>query len=203
MKKFLLILLIALAPVAAFSNESQAVVKTEKNQRPDLNSDVADILSEKTAAPEIKLKNGKKLSEKSKKNKVEVASPQVDEAKIEPFNFEKLFSEAEKYFKAAKAWNKLKCEPKTGFICTKWECVKRDVKSTITLDKKAETITRCDVNECETFEAEFKQTGAFFNVQSEGPVGTLIRVLGDSRYKEVSTVGLDAYIANGNCEVIE
>jgi hypothetical protein len=70
------------------------------------------------------------------------------------------------------------------------------------LDKKKETITRCDGKMCESFGAEFKQTGVFFNIQTEGPIGTLIRVLGDNRYKEITTVGLDAYIANGNCEVV-
>jgi hypothetical protein len=122
--------------------------------------------------------------------------------KIEPFDFAKLFNDAETYFKAAKAWEKLKCEPKSGFICTKHECPKRNIKAFLVLDKKAETITRCEGENCETFPAEFKQTGVYFNIQTSGPVGTLIRILGDSRYKEITTVGLDAYIANGNCEVI-
>ncbi len=126
----------------------------------------------------------------------------LEETKIKPFDFPKLFSEAETYFKAAKAWQKLRCEPKTGFICTKRECNKRDTAAFLVLDKKAKTITRCEKDLCETFSAEFNQTGVFYNVQSEGPIGTLIRVLGDSRYKEITTVGLDAYIANGNCQPI-
>ena len=126
----------------------------------------------------------------------------IEETKIQPFDFQKLFSEAEIYFKAAKAWGKLRCEPKTGFICTKRECNKRDAKAYLILDKSKKTITRCEDEACESFAAEFKQTGVFFNIQSEGPIGTLIRVLGDSRYKEITTVGLDAYIANGNCEIL-
>lgn len=121
---------------------------------------------------------------------------------IQPFNFSKLFSEAENYFKAAKAWEVIKCEPKSGFICTKHECVKRNIKATVTLDKKHKTITRCEGKNCETFEAAFNQTGVYVNVQTQGPIGTLIRILGDSRYKEITTIGLDAYIANGNCEVV-
>jgi hypothetical protein len=76
------------------------------------------------------------------------------------------------------------------------------MKAQVILDKKKETITRCEGKNCETFPAKFNQTGVFVNVQTEGPVGTLIRILGDSRYKEITTVGLDAYIANGNCEVV-
>ena len=132
------------------------------------------------------------LGSKKKDNREEIA----------PLDFAKLFSEAEGYFKAAKAWNKIKCEPKTGFICTKHECKKRDIKSTIILDKKAKTVTRCEKENCESFEAEFDQTGVFYNIQTKGPIGTLIRVLGDSRYKEVSTVALDAYVANGECVVV-
>ncbi len=122
--------------------------------------------------------------------------------KIPPFDFKKLYDEAEAYFRASKAWMKLKCEPKSGFICTKRECPKRDIKAVLILDKKKESISRCEGKVCETFPAKFNQTGVFFNIQTEGPVGTLIRVLGDSRYKEITTVGLDAYIANGECNVV-
>ena len=122
--------------------------------------------------------------------------------KIPPFDFQKLYDEAEAYFKASKAWKVLKCQPKSGFVCTKRECLKRDIKAFLILDKKKKTISRCEGKICENFPAEFNQTGVFFNIQTEGPIGTLIRTLGDSRYKEVTTVGLDAYIANGECVVI-
>jgi hypothetical protein len=146
---------------------------------------------------QIKPSEGVKITESSDEKK-----DMFEEMKIAPFDFQKIFSEAENYYKAAKAWNKLKCQPKSGFVCTKRECPKREVKAYLLLDKEAETITRCEDKICETFSAEFKQTGVFYNVQSEGPIGTLIRILGDSRYKEITTVGLDAYIANGNCEVV-
>jgi len=129
-------------------------------------------------------------------------SNSIADGEIKPFDFQKIYQEAEVYYKAAKSWEKLKCEPKSGFLCTKKECPKRDIKAYLILDKKAKTIARCEGETCETFPAEFKQTGVFFNVQTEGPIGTLVRILGNSRYKEITTVGLDAYIANGNCEVI-
>ena len=152
------------------------------------------LISSSSFAKEGQIKIGSILDKKSAKND--------EDTSIKKFDFQKVFDEAEGYFKASKAWKKLKCEPKTGFICTKKECVKRSAKITLTLDKKEKTITRCEGKYCETFPGEFKQTGVFFNIQTEGPVGTLIRVLGDSRYKEITTVGLDAYIANGNCEVV-
>lgn len=126
----------------------------------------------------------------------------IPSGNLEKFDFQKVFADAEDYFKAAKAWKKLKCEPKSGFLCTKTECLKRDIKTTLTLDKEEKTIMRCEGKNCEQFPAEFRQTGVFYNIQAEGPIGTLIRVLGNNRYKEITTVGLDAYIANGNCEEI-
>jgi hypothetical protein len=126
-----------------------------------------------------------------------------DREGLEKFDFDKLFQNAERYYKDAKAWQKIKCEPKSGFICTKHTCDKRAAEYFVILDKKAGTVTRCDKeNNCESFEAEFEQTGVFFNIQAKGPIGTLIRVLGDYRYKEITTVGLDAYIANGECLVV-
>ncbi|MBM3579620.1 MAG: hypothetical protein FJX34_02460 [Alphaproteobacteria bacterium] len=125
------------------------------------------------------------------------------DSEIKPFEFDKLFADAEKYYKSAKAWNKIKCQPKTGFLCNKHECNKRDIEATLVLDKKDKTVTRCEGKNCETFEAEFEQTGVYFNIQTKGPVGTLIRVLGDSRYKEITTVALDAYVANGECVISE
>lgn len=121
---------------------------------------------------------------------------------IKSFDFNKIFSDAEKYYKQAKSWKKLKCEPKSGFVCTKHECKKREVKAYVILDKNKKIISRCESGECENFPAEFEQAGVYFNIQTKGPIGTLIRVLGDSRYKEITTVALDAYIANGNCDII-
>jgi len=136
----------------------------------------------------------KEIDLKNKIKNTELNTKKSDSREgIQEIDFKKLFTDAETYFNSAKAWKKLKCSPKSGFICTKHECKKREIKSFLVLDKE---------NNCERFKAEFEQTGVYFNVQTSGPVGTLIRILGDSRFKEISTVGLDAYIANGNCEVI-
>ena len=136
------------------------------------------------------------------KNKKPKTSLEEDVPALQDTDLSKIFAEAEKYYKAGKSWQKLKCEPKSGFICSKRECPKREVFTHLILDKKVGTIMRCEKNICESYPAEFRQTGVFTNIQTQGPTGTLIRILGDSRYKEITTVGLDAYIANGNCEVI-
>lgn len=152
----------------------------------------SELASEKPLKTDKELKIHQTISKDVKLDKKE---------KVEGTDLTKVFEEAERYFNAAKAWKKLKCEPKSGFICTKRECAKRDTSTYLILDKERKTISRCEGKVCESIAATFRQTGVFFNVQSEGPSGTLIRILGDSRYKEITTVGLDAYIANGNCEV--
>ncbi len=126
-----------------------------------------------------------------------------DREDLHKFDFDKLFSDAEKYYKDAKAWKKIKCEPKSGFICTKHECKEREAGGFIILDKENNMVKRCENKVCEEFGARFDQTGVFINIQAEGPVGTLIRVLGDYRYKEIATVALDAYINNGECVVFD
>ena len=146
----------------------------------------------------------KEIDLNNKLKNTELNTKKVDSReKIQEIDFKKLFTDAEIYFNSAKAWKKLKCSPKSGFVCTKHECKKREIKSFLVLDKENKIIKRCEKeNNCERFKAQFEQTGVYFNVQTSGPIGTLIRILGDSRFKEISTVGLDAYIANGNCEVI-
>jgi hypothetical protein len=135
--------------------------------------------------------------------KLEVKTSQEDDREdLQKIDFTKLLESAEKLYKDAKAWEKIKCEPKSGFLCTKHECKERPAKHYLILDKKQQTATRCEGNECEIIDAEFEQTGVFYNIQAKGPVGVLIRVLGDYRYKEISTVALDAYIANGECVVV-
>lgn len=142
------------------------------------------------------------ISDKVKNTEINAKKTDTREP-IQKIDFKKLFSDAENYFNKAKAWQKLKCAPKSGFICTKHECKKRQITSFLILDKENKLIKRCENEDmCERFKAQFDQTGVYYNVQTFGPVGTLIRILGDSRFKEISTVGLDAYIANGECVVI-
>ena len=142
--------------------------------------------------------------ENSKLAKIKITNEEKADNRedLQMIDFKKLYDQAENYYKLAKAWNILKCQPKSGFICTKHECKRKDSTAHVILDKKNKTVSRCENENCEKFEAEFEQTGSFINIQSKGPIGSLIRILGDSRYKEITTVGLDAYIANGECAVI-
>lgn len=145
--------------------------------------------------------NAKNQNNKLSDIKISNSQSKDEREELHSIDLEKLYKDAENYYKLAKSWQKLKCLPKSGFICTKHECKRKDISAHIILDKKQKTVSRCENENCETFTAEFEQTGSFVNIQSKGPVGSLIRILGDSRYKEITTVGLDAYIANGNCEI--
>jgi hypothetical protein len=125
-----------------------------------------------------------------------------NEIDITKFNFEKIFAEADEYFKAAEKWEKLKCTPETKFLCTKKECPKINITSSahMILDKKSDIISLCNEAICEYYPAEFEQTGVFINAKVKKTSGIYIRVLGDSRYKAVNIIGLDVYINNGACE---
>lgn len=147
------------------------------------------------------LANAKTQNNKLADIKINNQQDNDNREELHSVDLEKLYKDAENYYKLAKAWQKLKCEPKSGFICTKHECKRKDISAHIILDKKNKTVSRCENENCETFVAQFEQTGSFVNIQSKGPIGSLIRILGDSRYKEITTVGLDAYIANGNCTI--
>lgn len=127
------------------------------------------------------------------------------ESDIKTFDFQKIFARANQYYDAAIKWEKVKCVPHTAFVCTKRECPKLDVKkdSFMIIDKKQKSVALCRDKFCNYFTAEFEQTGVFVNVQIRELMGIYIKILGDSRYKEISMVGLDAYITNGNCAPIE
>ncbi|MBL6664231.1 MAG: hypothetical protein ISQ34_00105 [Rickettsiales bacterium] len=123
--------------------------------------------------------------------------------KIKKLDFDDVFKQAQQYRRESMSWKKLKCTPRTGFLCAKWSCKKKDVSSYLILDKDSKQITRCSEEDCESISAKFEPAGIYYNIHAEGPLGSLIRILGNSRYKEITTVGLDAYIGNGECEEIE
>ncbi len=124
---------------------------------------------------------------------------------IKTFDFERIFTEAETYYNAAKNWQKIKCTSASGFVCTKRECPRLNLveNSHMILDKKSEIISLCKDKVCRYYPAEFEQTGVFVNVRVKDSDGILIRVLGDSRFKQISMIGLDAYISNGACESVK
>lgn len=149
--------------------------------------------------PEQKPKIELKLDQEKITKKENIANESL---KTEQFDFKKTLIEAEQYFKLSRDWKVLKCIPKTAFICTKKECLTREVENTLILDKSKNKVSVClvgDIDKCNDYPADFSQTGVFFNIQTEGSAGVLVRVLGNSRYKAISTIGLDAYISNGEC----
>ena len=120
---------------------------------------------------------------------------------IRTFDFERILKETQKYFEAASSWKKIKCTPKSVFVCTKRECPKIKGDNTYTvIDKKNKAISICRSGNCKLFRAEINHVGVFHNVKVKDSDGVIIRILGDNRYKEITMLGLDAYISNGECE---
>jgi hypothetical protein len=142
------------------------------------------------------ISQAKELKKQAKEQKVE---------EIKTFDFERIFAETEKYFQAAKNWKKLKCTAASAFVCTKRECPKIELApdSHLILDRKSEIISLCKKKLCRYYPASFRQTGVFVTVRILDSDGIILRVLGDSRFKEISLIGLDAYISNGVCEKVD
>lgn len=124
---------------------------------------------------------------------------------VKTFDFERIFKEADAYFDAAQKWKTVKCIPQSMFVCSKHECPKLKLteSSAIIVDKENKTLALCRNKICQYYNAEFEQTGVFINVRVKDVNGIAIRILGDSRFKEIAIVGLDAYITNGECVVLK
>lgn len=159
----------------------------------------------------IENKKEKTVDAKDSKNKklgsFDDLTTMVDtDTDFKTFDFERIFKEANKYFEAASSWKILKCTPKSAFICTKRECPKvKDVykNAYLLLDKKNSTVAVCRAKVCSYLNARFEQTGVFINAWVNEPTGMTVRILGNSRYKQISMIGLDAYITNGECEELK
>ena len=127
-----------------------------------------------------------------------------DVTDVKTFDFERIFKETEEYFDAAMRWKRIKCTPKTTFVCTKRECPKINTANAyIIIDRNEKTISLCKEKMCKFFKATINQTGVFNTVKVEDSEGIIIKILGDNRYKEITMIGLDSYISNGECEELK
>lgn len=119
---------------------------------------------------------------------------------VKTFDFERILRETEKYYQAATNWKRIKCFPKSSFVCTKRECPKIDTPDVYTvIDRNKEILSICRKGACKYFKAEIKQIGVFNTVKIEDSDGIIIKILGDNRYKKITMMGLDAYVSNGEC----
>lgn len=148
----------------------------------------------------------KSKQEKASKISVEESENALSNVSdLKTFDFERIFREADAYFNAAQKWNTLKCFPKSGFLCSKHVCPELKLHETavLLLDKNKEVAAICRNKICQYYVAKFTQTGVFINVAIKDVSEITIKVLGDSRFKEIALIGLDAYITNGECIVLE
>lgn len=80
--------------------------------------------------------NAKNQNTKLSDIKISNSQSKDEREELHTIDLEKLYKDAENYYKLAKSWQKLKCQPKSGFICTKHECKRKDISAHIILDKK-------------------------------------------------------------------
>lgn len=62
------------------------------------------------------------------------------------------------------------------------------------------TFSRCDSKGCDVYDSRFESPGEYVNVQPLDPKGMMFKMsLGDSKYLEVVTLGLDTLVSWGYC----
>lgn len=101
---------------------------------------------------------------------------------------------------AADMWKKLKCTPVSRMDCEVGKCEQANPTVYLILDRENEVYSRCDSKGCDTYPAQFGSSGLLTNIQSARPIGAMVKVLGDSEYLEIATIGLASLISNGVCE---
>jgi hypothetical protein len=96
------------------------------------------------------------------------------------------------------------CFPSSKVFCGGGEC-KADIPVVFNLLGSNEwgqtTMSRCDKNGCDTYDAVAEGAGDFLNVQTIAPRGMMFKsskVSGE--YIEIATLGLGAFISFGYCK---
>jgi len=103
----------------------------------------------------------------------------------------------------AENWQKLRCIPRDRLDCEGVNCTKSQPVVYLILDRQSKTFSRCDKKGCDVYDAIFRLSGMFTNIQPINPNGTMIKVLGNREYIEVVTTGLGVIFQNGNCSEIQ
>lgn len=97
------------------------------------------------------------------------------------------------------------CIPVKKFICNLGTCEENrpNVFTFINDDAVPPTISRCDAQGCDTYEAEVMVSGNYKNIQSTEPRGFFLKMSYDtidSKYLEIATIGLETFMTYGYCD---
>lgn len=96
------------------------------------------------------------------------------------------------------------CIPVKKYLCDGINC--KDVKPNVFIllgkNEKSSTISRCDIQGCDTYDSVYEQSGDYKNIQPAEPKGFIFKMAYntiDKKYFEAATLGLDVYLTYGYC----
>lgn len=92
------------------------------------------------------------------------------------------------------------CTPKVKAVCGEAECRAVNPVTFARIDLQRSTYARCDGSGCDTYDARMTRSGVFTNIEVPER-GLLAKVGDDGGFLEVASLGLDAYVSRGRCQI--
>lgn len=92
------------------------------------------------------------------------------------------------------------CAISTKYSCGAAGCNQTQVTVQNILDLSRQTYARCDAKGCDTYDAQYSRSGAYFVVDVPGR-GLIAKIATDmSAFLEVATAGTTALVSFGSCQ---
>jgi len=112
----------------------------------------------------------------------------------------------EDVYKSSTQWpsNHTLCIPVKKFYCDGNTCENTEPKvfNLIGGNSSSPTISRCNKNGCDTYDATLGDSGEYKNIQPVDPKGFVFKMSYntiDKKFVEVTTLGLDTFVSYGYC----
>jgi len=112
----------------------------------------------------------------------------------------------EDVYKSSTQWpsNHTLCIPVKKFYCDGNTCESTEPKvfNLIGGNSSSPTISRCNKNGCDTYDAALGDSGEYKNIQPVDPKGFVFKMSYntiDKKFVEVETLGLDTFVSYGYC----
>ena len=94
-----------------------------------------------------------------------------------------------------------KCEFQSKFHCDGNSCIPIEPTTWNLVDLETKSIARCDNQGCDWYEMEIHQSG-FFTIFDVAERGFMAKMSIDGKsYIEIATLGTEAYVSQGSCEL--
>ncbi len=96
----------------------------------------------------------------------------------------------------------IRCDFQSKMSCRADSCQFLEITTYSVIDPAESTYARCDSNGCDTYPAEFVESGAFMNITVPGRSLMGKMSLPNAKVVEIATLGLDVLLSYGTCAVV-